>query len=126
MKRYLFIILFSIFSFILFAKNPEGLSVEITVNKNVKAQLNTNNFIYLWDDNSDFHMTIGMFNDTTDFFYDKESLKEINNFIDIVNEESSIGKNLIQITITDEYIFFEYENFLLSLKKKKAIQTNTY
>lgn len=127
MKKYLVIILLIFFNCCnLLAQNKEGLSIDIKIDKVIKANLNINNFIYLWSDDSDFSMTIGIYNDRSNFFTNKDSLDEIRKLISIINLKAKLMMKLKQVTVTDEYFIFEYDDMIISFKKKENLQVKIY
>ena len=115
MKKLILLFLISAFS-LLFAADYK-FSTDLHINKVLRASVNQMNFIFIYEENSDFKMFIGE-NDGFDYlFVDKESVKALNKFVEEINNKADRKQNVKEISIYDFGWSFTYDDCTITLKK---------
>ncbi|MBR4791072.1 MAG: hypothetical protein IK024_09305 [Treponema sp.] len=116
MKKNILISIFSFFS-LLFPREYK-FSTDLHINKILKANLNQMNFIFIYEENSDFKIYIGE-NDGLDFlFVDKQSVTAVKKFVDAINKKAAEGQYVKEISIYNGCWVFNYDDCFLTLAKQ--------
>lgn len=115
MKKNLLLIINLLFCFFLFAQENKNY-VNIKINKIVNANVNSSEFIFIYDELSDFAMIIGNSDKNNFYFNDEISTKALNEFINMINIKAREKNVLENIEIIQNSYFFNYTDCCLQLK----------
>lgn len=120
MKKNLLLIINLLFCFFLFAQENKNY-VNIKINTIVNANVNSSEFIFIYDELSDFSMIIGNSDKNNFYFNDEISTKAINEFINMINIKAKEKNVLESIEIIQNSYFFNYSDCCLQLKMGKHL-----
>lgn len=120
MKKNLLLIINLLFCFFLFAQENKNY-VNIKINTIVNANVNSSEFIFIYDELSDFSMIIGNSDKNNFYFNDEISTKAINEFINMINIKAKEKNVLESIEIIQNSYFFNYADCCLQLKMGKHL-----
>lgn len=115
MKKLILLFIISAFTS-LFAADYK-FSTDLHINKILRASVNQMNFVFIYEEDSDFEIFIGE-NDGFDYlFVDKESVKALNRFVEEINSKADKNQYVREISIYDFGWTFTYDDCTLTLKK---------
>lgn len=94
-------------------------STDIRINKVLKANVNQMNFIYIYEENSDFKIIIGEDDGYDYLFCDKESFNSLKAFVKEINNMADKSKAVNEIHVFNNGWSFIYDDCDLTLVRRK-------